>query len=732
MKRLFIPFLLITNFCIGQVNLNQGLIAFYPFSGNANDVTANNINGVVNNATLTTDRFGNANSAYYFNGSNAYIQLPYSSLYNFAPQDSFSISVRVLPDQGNSWPAQALVVKSPFHVDFNQSNWNYGTYVLNYKAMSGYAFNSVCVGTTVFTGTPCWYNIVVTYKNGIWRMYVNGVLEASDLTQTKHILQDGPASKINFGRKGDASGDYFKGKMDDVRIYNRVLNAAEAIALTDCVNTTSCNNWLSTPSQGSYVTTGDLDITGNQLTVEAVFNRTAPLNSGLYYGHLVSKHSNSSNVNYALLPNGCEITTTNGYKSTFQSCPTELDKTYHVAMVYDGINLKYYRNGFLLNQVACTGNMIVNDLQTTIAQVAGGGFPPDNQFLGFTNEVRIWNVARTQSELQTYMNNSLPNPTTQTGLKGYYTFDNLLNKQGNAAFNGTLNGASAINATNSNCTFAADSCFTLVSCNNWLRTQAVGQSVTVGDLDVSGNQVTVEANFNCSSFPLTRPDKQEDIVSKHSNTTDINYVLRMDLAGITTTNGQFLTPIPCDNLVTNKTYHVAMVYNGSSLKFYRNGFLMSQIAATGNLVLNNWLTTIGDYAVNNPVGTNFLGYLNEVRIWNVARTQSQLRTYMGASLPNPATQAGLQGYYTFDNLLNKQGNPAWNGTLNGGATINNTNPNCSFVADSCSVTSTSTIINDYTPVLGFNPCDNKLTVENGSAYNVGDTVLLIQMKGAVI
>lgn len=71
------------------------------------------------------------------------------------------------------------------------------------------------------------------------------------------------------------------------------------------------------------------------------------------------------------------------------------------------------------------------------------------------------------------------------------------------------------------------SCNTGLTCTNWLRTQAVGQSVTVGGLDVSGNQITVEANFNCSSFPINRPDKQEDIVSKHSNTTDINYVLRI-------------------------------------------------------------------------------------------------------------------------------------------------------------------------------------------------------------
>jgi gliding motility-associated-like protein len=255
---------------------------------------------------------------------------------------------------------------------------------------------------------------------------------------------------------------------------------------------------------------------------------------------------------------------------------------------------------------------------------------------------------------------------------------------------------------------------TTLTCNNWLKTQAVGQSVTVGDLDISGNQVTVEANFNCSSFPINRPDKWEDIVSKHSNTTDANYVLRMDLAAITTTNGHYLTPAPCDNLLLNKTYHVAFVYDGNNLKLYRNGFLISQIPAIGNLILNNLLTTIGDYAINLPVGTNFLGYINEVRIWNVARTQAELRTYMNTSLPNPTTQVGLKGYYTFDNLLNKQGNTTFNGTLNGGAVINATNPNCTFVVDSCNVIVSPTTCKNSLEFKTITQSNAKLNTSAGS------------------
>jgi gliding motility-associated-like protein len=213
-----------------QINLTTGLVTYHPFNGNTNDASGNAINGTPNNVSLTTNRLGTANSAYYFNSSNSYIELPYSNLYNFAPTGAFTISVWVLPDQGYLWPAQAVVVKSPPHPDYIASLWNYGTYLLYYKAMGGYAYTPVLNGTTTLSSQQCWYHLLQTYENGRWNMYVNGVLESSDLSQTRFILQDG-FSKIFFGKKGDSDGDYYKGKMDDVRIYNRVLNSAEIDAL---------------------------------------------------------------------------------------------------------------------------------------------------------------------------------------------------------------------------------------------------------------------------------------------------------------------------------------------------------------------------------------------------------------------------------------------------------------------------------------------------------------------
>ena len=58
--------------------LTDGLVANYTFTGNASDGTSNENNGTVRNATLTTDRFGEANSAYYFDGNEDYISIPFS------------------------------------------------------------------------------------------------------------------------------------------------------------------------------------------------------------------------------------------------------------------------------------------------------------------------------------------------------------------------------------------------------------------------------------------------------------------------------------------------------------------------------------------------------------------------------------------------------------------------------------------------------------------------------
>ena len=57
-------------------DLDDGLVAYYPFSGNANDASGNGNHGTVDGATLTTGRSGYSNCAYHFDGQDDFIEVP--------------------------------------------------------------------------------------------------------------------------------------------------------------------------------------------------------------------------------------------------------------------------------------------------------------------------------------------------------------------------------------------------------------------------------------------------------------------------------------------------------------------------------------------------------------------------------------------------------------------------------------------------------------------------------
>ena len=83
-----IRFLLtLLSICVITIAMAQTPVAYYPFTGNANDAIGTN-NGTVNGATLSTDRFGNANNAYLFDGVDDFILINH----NFGPYSELSIS----------------------------------------------------------------------------------------------------------------------------------------------------------------------------------------------------------------------------------------------------------------------------------------------------------------------------------------------------------------------------------------------------------------------------------------------------------------------------------------------------------------------------------------------------------------------------------------------------------------------------------------------------------------
>jgi uncharacterized protein (TIGR02145 family) len=190
----------------------DGLNAYYPFNDNANDESGNDNNGTVYGAVLTTDRFNIVNHAYYFDGSDDRITT------SFNPSNINTISVWF-----NADPLQ------PFNAGIFSTYEGY--------SFSGYYFGFqqlLPIGTLYYDGNQGelisfpswnqWTHLVVCCNGTSITVYVNGVLYLSFAGGTTH------SGNLFIG---DSKYDsrFFKGKIDDIRVYNYPLSASEIQAL---------------------------------------------------------------------------------------------------------------------------------------------------------------------------------------------------------------------------------------------------------------------------------------------------------------------------------------------------------------------------------------------------------------------------------------------------------------------------------------------------------------------
>ncbi len=208
----------------------NGLVAWYPFNGNANDESGNGNHGVVNGATLTADRSGNGNSAYLFNGINNNIvstpDLPASN----SPR-TISLWTKTNSSSAGLMSAAAYGSGAGGYVIFP-------AFILNsngkYYFESGSSSNQLFSESSVSDNN--WHQITLTYsgQNTPVRMYVDGVLNASSVNLD--LITENSPFVIGSASWADL---WFSGIIDDIAIYNRALTQEEITAL---YSGTSSNN----------------------------------------------------------------------------------------------------------------------------------------------------------------------------------------------------------------------------------------------------------------------------------------------------------------------------------------------------------------------------------------------------------------------------------------------------------------------------------------------------------
>ena len=209
-----------------------GLIAHYPFDGDANDISGNDYHGSVNGPVLTSDRFGSSNSAYQFDGIDDYIELPIINLDN----QSFTISAWVMVQdtslnntiysngegtsgyddgirrfairQGGNLRFDVAIADNPRAESLQrltENNWYFVTLVCDNSSNQGRLYINAQLDTT-WDISSMWghLNTNVTHAIGVFN----------------------PLGGTDPNKKG-----WFDGKIDDVRFYGRTLSTNEIGAL---------------------------------------------------------------------------------------------------------------------------------------------------------------------------------------------------------------------------------------------------------------------------------------------------------------------------------------------------------------------------------------------------------------------------------------------------------------------------------------------------------------------
>lgn len=259
---------------VANVTKNENLIAYYPFNGNANDVTGNNNNGVVNGAILTTDRHGNPDKAYNFGGMDKMRYIKVANSASMALNKTISISLwynlnsyfgmsgstfvpngthtLISKTGGGSVNRGFYMTVTNENYETNEMKQSIGFWNVPSRADGSYSagWHLIIMGSLSGANTENlhkWIHVVIVIeadeKIAIEKIFINGTLvnvigpysSASYLPIHYYDLTSANSQDLYIGAGWSSFMGLrlpFNGSIDDVRIYNRSLSNAEIMALS--------------------------------------------------------------------------------------------------------------------------------------------------------------------------------------------------------------------------------------------------------------------------------------------------------------------------------------------------------------------------------------------------------------------------------------------------------------------------------------------------------------------
>jgi hypothetical protein len=381
------------------------------------------------------------------------------------------------------------------------------------------------------------------------------------------------------------------------------------------------------------VTTTNLPASGN-ITLEVWIN-VKNFKTGLYEGVIIER-SGSSSHGYMLRCGGAGYVEFyvggSGWAggSAISSANTILlNQWYHIAGTYDGTSIKLYVDGKIIGTTSYSGGNAGN----STCNLGRSPAFTNRLFEGKIDELRVWNTARTETEIKANMFKEIG---THTNLKAYFKMSNgtgttLTDNSGNSS-TGTLSGSQ----------WSLSGCF--AGSRQTLDFDGSNDYVGISNGVVLGNTFTQEMWI----YPTDGTEVYRGIVGKQPPTGSVHrppcifqYGRKIHFGF---GNGTWYSELTGNILTINVWNHLAVTFDATTYRIYVNGILVySSLVASGQTPEGWGQDELGKVDVG-----YFQGKIDEVRIWSDERTESEIRENMMRTLAG--NEDNLVGYYRFDQL----------------------------------------------------------------------------------
>ncbi len=664
----------------------QDTVSWWKFNegtGNvaSNSASTNGIGGLLGatKPSWQTKDLCVSDKCLFFNGTTSYVSVTDNSAYTWSDEATLSTWFRT----SDKSATRTLVGKaaSASTREFNFSLETDGRLRCWFSSI-GSTLSTLTYSPTKDYADGKWHNAQCVYNGSTITVYVDGVAGASQ-SFSGNIFNSSSALEIGHIQEGAANW-YWNGFIDEVKVYNYARSTAQIKADTNqyanVLGTSTTQNlsnglvgyWKMDEASwtGNCSTTSVTDSSGVGINGKACPNASAPSPTVAKFGNgavldgiddyieiadnAALDPSNAVTVSMWFKPNqtldvyqailgkgggaafekGYEFANNNGAFGFWVNGASQMATTTtpangdlaHWVGTYDGSTIKLYKNGSLVSTVSYTGTITDTSLPFRIGRPSEDG-GNDIYAAAMYDEVRVYNRALSPAEVQ-QLYNFAPGPVA------YYNFEEKqgisVNDSSSYGNNGIMSGATWTNGKYG-------------SAGNF---DGNNDQVSVSDSDSISltNDMTLEAWVKPTDFANYNGILGKTTVGAVPQPYDFYIVQTTGIPRLLLGNGTiFGLKDGTRSLTTGVWQHITVTKNGNTVTHYLDGVENGTGTVSTTITDGGQSLLIGNRADS---VTDMKGGLDEVKIYNYARTPVQIIEDMNANHPAPGSPVGSPvGYW---------------------------------------------------------------------------------------